>query len=369
MEAGQDVGVGTAPSDDKLLRSILNRVSKKVDTRGSISVMGDKIFLAEPTKFIPTSCTLLNYAIGGGFAVGKISEIAGDVQTGKSALLLDALANNQKAGGLSFYLDAEFANSSDFARKLCKIDDAALGHVEVKTQEAAWSTIDEIVEATSELSDEKVIGIGFDSLAALPCRATKDRAYGEPKSVTLEQKVIYDALRKLAGELAEKNVALIFTNHEYTNIGGYGEKFIAWGGRGPKYFASTRIHLHITERNYKKDELQYLQIEAIIKKNRFDPPGRKIPYIFNLRGPNLGIDNQASIVDFLNYRGCFGAKKGWLEFDGTKYRRTDLIEKARQNADLNFALEARVKELFSLSADIEPGIGMEDTFEGDIEEE
>lgn len=329
--------------DDRIIRSIIKDLGKKLGTDATVGVMGDGGFAAEPHEFIPTSCTLLNASIGGGMAVGRITEILGDVQTGKSLLLLDTLANNQKNGGLSFYEDAEYGTSKDFAKKLCHIDDTTLGHLHVNTQEAAWGALFGIIEVTREHDKDKVVAVGLDSLAALPSKEEKEALFDEQTSISKSSRVIRGALKKLCSEIATERVSFIFTNHEICKIGAmaFAEKTMSWGGGAPRYFASTRLQLDIIGSEKIDGDIVAMRVRAKIVKNRFDPPGRKIDYLINVRGPHLGIDDQASLVEFLAAKGALGSKKGWVEYEGVQTRKAKLIEQAWENKEVYEDLKKR----------------------------
>ena len=349
-----------------VLRLVLKDLKKRLGTRITAGIMGDELFSSDPTEYIPSSSTLLNLAIGGGAAVGRVMEVYGDVQTGKTLLELDFLAQNQKRGGYSYYLDAEFGTSKDFAKRLCGIRDEELGHIEVKTQEDCWIAVDSIIQKTRDRNQKNTIVIGLDSLAALPPLAEKLQSFDEEIAMGLAQRIIRKALRKLVGEISTENVAFIFTNHEIFRMQTmpFAEKTISWGGTGPKYFASTRIKLITTKRNKEAGEIQSLTCRATIVKNRFNPPGQEVEYFINVRGPHLGIDDHASIVEFLYAKGAFGSKKGWVDFEGRQMRKHMLIEESWSNPEVYEALKAKTKLIFEQNVELIPSEDEEGVVDG-----
>lgn len=346
---------------DDLLRTILKDISKKVGVEATI--MGDGKFAAEPTEFVPCSSTLINACIGGGAAVGRIMEIFGDVQTGKSLLLLDFLGNAQRMGGLSYYEDAEFATSKDMAKRLGRVDDEQLGHIPVKSQEQAWKVAEQIIDSTRVEETEKLIAMGLDSLAALASQAELDAALDETTQMLTSHKVIRRALKRLAGKICDQRAVFILTNHEIEIPGAnkYQEQAKSWGGRAVRYWASTRIKLHTIGYDKDGDMVKAVRCRATVVKNRFDIPVRKIEYKINVSGPRVGIDDRASLVDFLNEKGALGSKKGWREFEGVLYREQQLVDEAWNKEDLYKALQKRAVSVLNTAGGLIDGLTEEET--------
>ena len=70
-------------------------------------------------KVLPTGSLSLDLAIGvGGFPRGRIVEIFGPEQTGKSMLLLSAMAQIQQLDGYCAFIDVEHALTPSFAQLL-----------------------------------------------------------------------------------------------------------------------------------------------------------------------------------------------------------------------------------------------------------
>lgn len=346
------------PEDHAVLRGIVSDLQKKLGTGANVSIMGDNLFAAEPDLFIPSSSTLLNRAIGGGAALGRIMEILGDVQTGKTLLAMDFLASMQRMGGLAFYLDTEFGTSKAFAKQLCHIDDSNLGHIEVKYQEMLWKAVQVTVAAARKDDQDAPLCIVGDSVAALSARATRELDFDEQAQMALEARIIRSALRRLNSELATERATLILTNHEIFKIGApaFSEKTESWGGRAIRYFASTRLKT-ITVGNDKKDgEIQAVNCRVKVIKNRFDPPGRIVEYPINVRGEHVGIDDRASLVNFLWTQGALGTNKGFAEFEGLKLRKAELIEQAWKDTKLYEAIKAKALEVYDTRAEFEEEI-------------
>lgn len=341
--------------DADVLRSIVRDLNKKLGDKASV-VMGDEQFDSEPESFIPCSSTLLNRAIGGGFAVGRIVEILGDVQTGKSLLGLDVLSHCQNSGGYSFYLDSEFGTGKNFLKKLCHVDETRLAHIEVRYQEAAWQTVDEICKQVRGRDAKAPIAMMVDSVPALPGKARLALDFDEQAAMGLEQRIVRGALARLLGEVASNDMMLILTNHEIYQMNTMPgqEKTLSWGGRSIRHYASTRLKTSIIG-TMKDDngEVQAQMCRVTVKKNRFDPPGRVVEYPINVRGEHPGIDDHSSLVDFLWKAGALGMTKGWVEWEGVRMRRTELVEKSRSLIGCYDGLKKKALEVY----DVRPEYG------------
>src|SRR5678810_1373545 len=76
---------------------------------GSIMRLGDARALKQ-IEVIPTGALAVDLALGvGGLPRGRVVEIFGPESSGKTTLMLHAIANAQKAGGLAAFIDAEHA--------------------------------------------------------------------------------------------------------------------------------------------------------------------------------------------------------------------------------------------------------------------
>ena len=72
--------------------------------------------------WVPTGATMLDLAISnrphGGLPVGRIVEITGLEQSGKSLLAAHVIANTQKRGGIGVIIDTESSVHDDFYRAI-----------------------------------------------------------------------------------------------------------------------------------------------------------------------------------------------------------------------------------------------------------
>ena len=110
---------------------------------------------SEITGWVPTGCTALDLAISnrpnGGFPMGRICEITGLEGSGKSLLAAHALANTQKLGGQSVYIDTESAVSREFLQAI-GVDLEKMLYTPLETMEDIFEAIETIVESETHVS-------------------------------------------------------------------------------------------------------------------------------------------------------------------------------------------------------------------------
>jgi len=90
--------------------------------------------LEDNKGFVATPFAAVNTALGGGIAVGKITEVAGSWSVGKSTFAYQVIGAAQKQNRPCLLLDAERAYSKDYGAAL-GIDNAQLDIFRAKTAE------------------------------------------------------------------------------------------------------------------------------------------------------------------------------------------------------------------------------------------
>src|SRR5690242_227108 len=86
--------------------------------KGAIMRLGEK-GAVQPIEAIPTGAISIDYALGvGGVPRGRVIEIFGPESSGKTTLALQVIAEAQKIGGTSAFVDAEHALDAAYAQKL-----------------------------------------------------------------------------------------------------------------------------------------------------------------------------------------------------------------------------------------------------------
>src|SRR6185503_15429646 len=101
---------------NKALDAALSQI-ERVFGKGSIMRLGANP--VEQIEAISTGSLGLDIALGiGGLPRGRVVEIYGPESSGKTTLALQTIAEAQRRGGISAFIDAEHALDAGYARKL-----------------------------------------------------------------------------------------------------------------------------------------------------------------------------------------------------------------------------------------------------------
>lgn len=186
-------------------------------------------------QVISTGSFGLDKALGiWGLPRGRIVEIFGWEATGKSTITLNVIANAQKQGLRTLFIDAESAFDPEYAEAL-GVNIEELNFCQPSCGEEALEVAD------SYISSGKIDVCVIDSVAALVPKAELSGEHGESK-MGLHARLMSQACRKLTGIVSKNNVLLIFTNQLRLKIGVvFGDPTVTTGGMALQFYASVRI--------------------------------------------------------------------------------------------------------------------------------
>ena len=284
---------------------------------GSIMRLGDA-GAARKIDVIPSGAFSLDLALGvGGYPRGRVVEIYGPESSGKTTLMLHAIANAQKAGGLAAFIDAEHALDPAYAKKLgVNLDDLLVSQPD-SGEEAL--TICETLARSNALDI-----IVVDSVAALVPRAELEGEMGMA-TMGMQARLMSQALRKLTGILNKAKTLCVFTNQMREKVGVmFGNPETTPGGKALKFYASVRIDIR------RKDTLKdgtgaaignHVKVKVV--KNKVAPPFAEAEFDIIY---NQGINAEGSIIDAGLDAGVIDKKGAWLQFNG------ELIGQGREAA-------------------------------------
>mgnify|MGYP001056366055 CR=1 FL=1 len=245
------------------IESLLEELKKKFG-EGSIVRLGQETSLK--VEAIPTGSLSLDFALGvKGIPRGRVIEIFGAEQTGKTTLALHIIAQAQKRGGVGAFIDAEHSFDPEWAKKCgVKIDDLLISQPD--------SGEEALKIAETLINSGKIDVIVIDSVAALVPRTELGGEMGEIP-VGLQARLMSHALRKLAGTISKTKSIIIFLNQVRMKIGQmYGAPETTPGGLALKFYASVRIQLKRIAQLKKGEKIIGNRIEAKIVKNKVAPP-------------------------------------------------------------------------------------------------
>jgi len=296
---------------------------------------------ATVSQFLDTGFAPLNFAVSnaynGGLPSGRIIEIFGPPSCGKTALLTNVMISAQKMGGVVAFNDHERAFSLSLAKNL-GLDDSPGRWVYKKprTYEDSLDTYVQLVRTirNNGLPLEVPIVAGFDSLASMIPRSQleKDLAKQGMHDQTALARATSPTFRVLASIAEEFNVCTIFLNQIRTKLGVmFGDPTTTPGGNAPEFYASMRIQLGASRLTVGDDGAKQVigqEVTARVVKNKVSRPFLKAKWRFMFRQDGSGyFDATGSTLDFMVEKGLVPKDGKFIEWDGKKYYRSQLIQK------------------------------------------
>lgn len=319
----------------------------KIDLQDVLKeVIGENDKQQEVTVWLDTGYPPLNKAISGvstqGLPCGRIIEIFGASQCGKTAIATRAMASAQQAGGLACLMDHEHSFDLTQARSLGLDDKEAWVYKQPETFEASIDmavAIGRYVREKKAIPPEAPIIVVFDSLASMVPKSKMYDAKGKAKSSedysmhdnTALARATSAAFPALAQMADKYNMCLVFLNQTRVKPGvAYGDPNTTPGGNAPEYYASLRIGL---SREMIKDkttkDLLGQTVNAVVRKNRMYQPFKRASWNFMFREDGSGyFDVIGSMVELLADSGVLERSgNGYIWTDGKKYMKPALKAK------------------------------------------
>ncbi|MCL2785358.1 MAG: recombinase RecA [Propionibacteriaceae bacterium] len=298
----------------KALEVALAQIEKQ-HGKGSVMKLGERA--SQPIEIIPTGSIALDIALGiGGLPRGRIVEIYGPESSGKTTLALHAIANAQAAGDICAFIDAEHALDPEYARRLGVNTDELLVS-QPDNGEQALEIADTLVRSGA------IALIVIDSVAALTPRAEIEGEMGD-SHVGLQARLMSQALRKMAGALANAKTTAIFINQLREKIGVmFGSPETTTGGRALKFYSSVRLDVRRIEGLKDGTETVGNRTRVKVVKNKVAPPFKQAEFDI-LYGE--GISREGGLIDLGVEQGIVRKAGSWFTYEG------DQLGQGKENA-------------------------------------
>jgi len=252
-------------------------------------------------KFFSSGCQLLDCALGGGYAQGRIINIVGDKSTGKTLLAIEACANFalENPKGMIRYKEAEAAFDKGYAEVL----GMPISRVEF---EEDFDTVEELqkdlVDFTERCKKARQPGLYIvDSLDALSDKAEMERDMDKGTYNLAKPKLMSEMFRREKRRWQKAKVTVIFISQVRDKINAmFGRKWTRSGGKAMDFYASQVMYLaeikklQKTVRGIKRPH--GVTIRCKITKNKVGIPFREVDFslIFG-----YGIDDVLCSLDWL----------------------------------------------------------------------
>jgi recombination protein RecA len=176
---------------------------------GTIQVLGGQEVVA--IKRITSGIMSLDWAMGGGFPVGRITTMAGVPSSGKSSVALHTIAEAQSRGLICAYIDAESSFDPVYAQNL-GVNVSDLIFNQPNCAEEALDIVDEI--CSTGLAGLVII----DSVAALTPKAEMEGEMAD-QQMGLQARLMSKFCRKVTANVSKNNVCLIMLNQLRSKVG------------------------------------------------------------------------------------------------------------------------------------------------------
>jgi recombination protein RecA len=294
--------------------AIFKAVAKKTKEDGLASVhKADDITLSSNIPHgILTGIPELDFNIGKpGWPAGRCVELFGFEHCGKTTLAYQAIAQAQRMGGGGYFIDTE--KSWDIRRaQQCGVDPHTNFHIaDVDSIEAAFRTMQAIIEARLSNQDNVPFVIVVDSVTGTATEFMREHEMGKEERVGQDARAIRGGMRRITADIANSNINLIMINHAISTIPKFkfAKQSEAAGGHAIKLFSTVRVNLApmgwITEGP--KDAKRRLGQRIMLKVEKLKGSSMMYPVIKEIQLLNThGFDTESNLLDA-------GIKAGWVQ--------------------------------------------------------
>ena len=329
-----------AEKDSKLkaLKLTLDKLDKAYG-KGSVMKLGDQT--VEKVDAIPSGSIGLNLAMGiGGYPKGRVVDIYGPESSGKTTLSLHAIAECQKGGGITAFIDAEHAFDRFYAEKL-GVDLAELVISQPDNGEQALEIADNLIRSGA------VDALVIDSVAALTPKSEIEGEMGDSK-MGLHARLMSQAMRKLTASISKTNCTVFFLNQLREKIGVmFGNPETTTGGNALKFYASVRLDIRRSTQ-IKDTEGAVLGNKTRVKvvKNKVAPPFKTAEFDIMY---GEGISKTGEIIDLGVEHEIIEKSGSWFSYGGTKLGqgRDSVKLLLKDNPELMEELEGKIFQIIN----------------------
>lgn len=309
----------------------------------------------------------LDYALGGGFPLGRISEVFGPESSGKSTIGLHVCAEAQKIGKTVAYLDLENAIDIKYAKAL-GVDINNLIFSQPGSLEDAFNMMVALLE--NKLCDVII----FDSVAAGRSKAeiSETSEVGD-NFIGVHARIMSQALRKITPLVNQAQCACIFINQIRMKIGVmFGNPETTSGGSSLPYYSSIRLRIagkkQIQEGKGDNVTVTARETEVKVIKNKTAAPFKTANFIIRF---GVGIDKVDEVLTYATKFGIVEKAGAWFKYRGENVAqgREKALLWLKSNPDLIDGFTKQIKEIMNNAYEDDDSIIQVNEDSYDVEED
>ena len=335
----------------KALDSALAQIERQFG-KGSIMKLGTE-GAVQDIQASSTGSLGLDIALGiGGLPMGRIVEIYGPESSGKTTLTLHCVAEQQKAGGVCAFVDAEHALDPTFAKKLgVDLDELLISQPD--TGEQALEITDTLVRSGA------VNMVIVDSVAALTPKSELEGDMGD-SSVGVQARLMSQAMRKLTGSIARSNCMVIFINQIRMKIGVmFGSPETTTGGNALKFYSSVRLDIRRIGSIKDRDEVVGNHTRVKVVKNKVAAPFKQVEFDIMY---GEGISKMGELLDLGVAAGVVAKSGSWFSYGDERIGqgRENAKSFLRENQQIALEIEDKIRAAHGLDFDMPESEQIED---------
>jgi recombination protein RecA len=305
--------------------------------------------------WVSFGCAPLDIAVSnrahGGAPVGRIVEITGLEQSGKSLVSAHLLADTQRKNGVAVMIDTETAVSREFLEAI-GVDVSKMLYVSADSVEQIFEYIETIIEKVRETSRDKLVTIVVDSVAAASTKVELEGDYDQSGYATQKAIIISKAMRKITNLIGRQKILCVFTNQLRAKMNAmFGDPWTTSGGKALAFHASVRLRLknmgQIKVKVGGNDKIIGMKVRCQVIKNRMGPPLRSADFEIYF---DSGIDNYGSWLSVMKDAKLVIQGGAWYTYIDTesgeehKFQAKDFKQLMESNSELKEQMYLRMCE-------------------------